>query len=188
MKHIKTFEDFVNESSDSVNESAGNKEASILAMKVADGLKKQSQKEKDSDLQKTYSDDAKDWVSLADLAKSDLRKALKKYQRLDTMSREYLVDYLSKKDANKLADAFGVSLREDQLVKLDESQLGKTFNGNVDWPKMHDEIIYDLEQLLDRCFKFEDTISGKVKPAELNKAKKAHKKLEDAIKDIINSL
>ena len=59
---------------------------------------------------------------------------------------------------------------------------------NVDWPKMHDDIIYDLEQILDRCYKFEDVINGKIRPAELNKAKKAHKKLEDAIKDIINSL
>ena len=59
---------------------------------------------------------------------------------------------------------------------------------NSNWVKTHATIVYDLEQVLDRCFKFEDDLVGKVTPAELAKAKKAHKKLEDAIRDIINSL
>jgi hypothetical protein len=188
MKHIKTFEQFINESNDFVNEGAGDREVAALAMKVADGLKKDAKKEKDSEMIKTYNDDAKDWVALSDLAKSDIKKAMKKYRRLDTASQEYLADYLNKKDAAKLADAFGMSLREEESSKLEEGELGKTFNGHVDWPKMHDDIIYDLEQILDRCYKFEDVISGKVKTSELNKAKNAHKKLDDAIKAIINSL
>ena len=68
----------------------------------------------------------------------------------------------------------------DTNIKLDEA--------TENWSKVHDEIVYDLEQILDRCYKFEDTITVRVKPAELNKAKAAHKKLEEAIRVIINSL
>ena len=126
MKYVKSFDQYLTEKA--LNEAAGDKEASKILLKVADGLSKELKKEKDPDLIKAYTGDVKDYKLISDIAKDDIKKASKKWSNLDTVSRDCIVDYLSKKDAKALADAFGVEINENNEIVIVVSVVEKLTN------------------------------------------------------------
>lgn len=129
--------------------------ASNVFRQVATKLQKEVDKEKearnpDKDFIKLQGSDAKAYFTIADLIKTDFNKAKSKFRRLDTATKDYLVDYGSKSAAKNILMVFGYEMNESEdrteLIDLLEEGITQQEQPYVDAEMEFDVLFHKIQQ------------------------------------------